>query len=47
MKEQAGYHRRTLDEECERCGAPPDVVCVDLRYRDQAVPTKSLHRGRP
>lgn len=38
------YHRRSLDEECERCGAPPEVLCVDLRFREEAVYTKRLHR---
>lgn len=41
------FHRRTIDEACQVCGASPQVGCVDLRRTTVAVPTKNLHLYRP
>ena len=46
MSESKPYHRRTLDESCETCSAPPGIECTDQR-RGEPVPTKNLHRYQP
>jgi hypothetical protein len=42
------YHRRTLDETCEKCGSAPATWCTDLRTQGPAGRmTKRLHLYRP
>ena len=44
--QRADYHRRTLDERCETCGAEPGKWCIDQR-NTIAYRTKNLHRYKP
>jgi hypothetical protein len=45
---EAPYHRRTLDEKCQACGAEPGAACTDQRPGlGFARETNRPHRYRP